>query len=353
MKRFLLLLHVEFRMFRTALPIHLIAVFQPALMFVLMTVVMDIATFDMYLVQTGQEVESQLAAAMKSVGSPIGPDYIDPILVNQRPKEYLQVIEIVELAGQPTAVQHFGYIDSNIIKNYRNRLTTAALRLWEEELGEQAVTLVEYPLLPLDVPYFVYFGMALSTLAVGIAAALIGGFTIAQDFENATILEYRLAPAPSALLLAVRLTRLMLTGLISAFLVYLTMGFTSGVWASSLWVPALVISALGLVFGCVGLLAGMMLRSSLPSFVIALTSSFACWLIGGGFGLAAGFSTAFEYVSKVLPNTHAVELMFPYFYYGRQVGSPALSLVVLLVYVLALVALTAFVYQRRVLQATR
>lgn len=353
MKRFILLLRVEFQMFRTALPIHLVAVFQPALMFFLMSVVMDIATFDMYIVQTGQKAEAQLAAAMESVGSPIGPDYINPIVVNQRPEEYSQVIEIVELDGQPTAVQHYNYIDSNLVKNLRNRLTTAALRLWEEELDGQAVTLVEYPWLPLDVPYIAYFGMAMTSLAASLAAALIGGFTIAQDFENTTILEYRLAPASSALVLAARLTRLVLIGLFSASLVCLVSGLVSGVWASSLWVPALVLSALSLVFGCVGLLAGMLLRSSLPAFVIALTSSFACWLVGGGFGLAAGFSTSFERISKLLPNTHTEELIFPYFYYGRQVGDPALSALVLLVYPLAFVALTALVYQRRVLQETR
>ena len=76
----------------------------------------------------------------------------------------------------PTAFQRYGYIDSNLVKNLRNRLTAALLVLWNQQLGNRAVLVNEHPWLPQDVPYTVYFGMAMIPLAAYLAAAMIGGY---------------------------------------------------------------------------------------------------------------------------------------------------------------------------------
>ena len=41
-------------------------------------------------------------------------------------------------------------IDSNMVKNFRNRLTAAALRFWNNSLGSHAVQIEEHPRLPKD-----------------------------------------------------------------------------------------------------------------------------------------------------------------------------------------------------------
>ena len=66
MRRYFLLLLNEFRLSRTALVVHLIAVLQPTLMYALMAVIMVIPTFDMYVVQPETELGQDLVAAMKS-----------------------------------------------------------------------------------------------------------------------------------------------------------------------------------------------------------------------------------------------------------------------------------------------
>jgi ABC-type transport system involved in multi-copper enzyme maturation permease subunit len=354
MRRFLLLLRNEFKMFRTALVVHIIAIIQPTVMYLFMSVIMVIPIFDMYVVQPKTALGEDLVAAMHEVGSPIGPQYIDPIVVPQADPGHRQVIEILEVDGVPTAVQRFGYIDSNLVKNLRNRLTAATLRLWNEVLGNQAVTIIEHPWLPVDVSYTVFFGMAMVPLAVYLAAAMIGGYVMAQEFEHGTILEYRLSPVPFQLLLAAKLTRLLLTALSAGGMLYTALGLITGVWASSTLAVFLIVLPLALIAGCIGLLAGLLTRSSLPSFLVSLATAFGFWLLGSGFGLAAGFSAAFERISRLIPNTPIIEMLFPYFYYGRVVAAnPTAAGLQLAGYCLVLLVLVVLVYRWRVLAMER
>ena len=354
MRRFFLLLLNEFRSFRTALVVHLIAILQPTLMYTLMALIMVVPTFDMDVVQPTSEVGRELVAAMGKVGSPIGSDYIRPILVTQPDPGHRQVIEIVDINGAPTALQRYGYIDSNLVKNLRNRLTAALLVLWNDELGPQAITIIEEPWLPLDVPYTVYFGMAIMPMAAYLAAAMIGGYVMAQEFEHGTILEYRLSPTSFYLLLAAKITRLLLTGLAAAAILYTSLGLITGVWASSVPAIFVILMPLILIAGCIGLLAGLLMRSTLPSFLVGLASAFVFWLIGSGFGLAAGFSTIFEKISRLIPNTAIIEMLFPYFYYGRQVAAHPLSArLQLAAYCILLLVAVAAVYHKRVIAVQR
>lgn len=354
MRRFFLLLKNEFKLSRTAPVVHIIAILQPTLMYIVMSAILVVPTFEMRIVNPASEIGNEFLAAVEEVGSPIGPDYIEPILADDASPGYRQIVEIIKTDGKPTALQRYGYIDSNLVKNLRNRLTAALLVLWNEELGDQGITLHEHPWLPTDIPYTVYFGMAMIPLAAYLAAAMIGGYLMASEFENGTILIYRLSPTSYILLLAAKLTRLLITGLAAGVFLYLTMGLITGVWASSVSAIFLILLPLVLIASCIGLISGMLTKSALPSFLIGLASAFAFWLIGSGFGLAAGFSSLFEKISRLIPNTAVVEMLFPYFYLGRQVAAhPLRAKIQLLLYTLALLLAVVLVYRKRVMSKER
>ena len=341
-------------MFLTAPVVHLIAIIQPTLMYILMTSIMVVPTFEMRIVNPSSEIGYDFLTAVEEVGSPIGPDYIEPVLVDDATPGYRQVVEILEIDGKPTALQQYGYIDSNLVKNLRNRLTTALLVLWNTELGDQGITIREHPWLPYDIPYTVYFGMAMIPLAAYMAGAMIGGYLMAQEFESGTILSYRLSPVPPFLILAAKLTRLMITALAAAAILYGTLGLTTGTWSSSFLALLAILTPLILIASCIGLIAGMVTRSALPSFLIALASAFAFWLIGSGFGLAAGFSPVFEKISRLIPNTPVTEMLFPYFYFGRQVAAhPLAAKLQLAGYTIILLFVVLLVYRARVLAKKR
>lgn len=352
MKRFWLLLRSEFTLFRTNIPIHFVGMFQPALMFSLIALTLVTPTFDVQVQNLETPLEEELVGAMEQVGSPIGYPYIAPILVDEGPENFSggQLVTLENIDGEATAVQYFGLIDSNIVKNFRNRLSSAALILWNKSLGSKAVTIDQVPLLPWDVPYNIYFGMAMLPLAAFIASSLIGAFQAAQEFEFKTIVEYRLSPASMGLILGGRVIRLSLTGLVSAILLMLVVDATNGVLPASPGAAALVLLAIALFGGCLGTAVGLIMQKPLPSFVICLGATFFCWMVGSAYGLASGFGGAYEALSRFSPNTYAVELLFP-LYFGIPVGDRFHAVLMLLVFCLIMFGISLFVYWRKVKQA--
>lgn len=348
MTRFRILLANELKLFRTAIPMHMVAILQPTVMYLLMSVILVHPTFDMYVTQPTEDVGRALVVAMEQVGSPIGSPYIRPAIVP--PVEgpvARQQVTIEDRNGMPTVVQRYGLIDSNLVKNLRNRLTAAALRLWNDELGSRAVVIEEHPWLPRDVSYGVYFGMAMLPLTTFMAASFIGAILAAQEFEFGTIVEYRLAPASVALILGARLTRLVLTAFASAGILLTAIGLRTGFWPDSLWQVGLILLPVAVTAGGLGVTAGLLMRRSIPAFLIGLVSSFVLWLMGSAFGLAAGFGGGYEVISRLTPNTHAVELIFPH-YFGAGIGPPLASMIVLALYGSTMLPLTALVYRWRV-----
>jgi hypothetical protein len=351
MNRFGLLLSNEFKLFRTAIPVHVIGIFQPALMFSLMGLILVTPIFDMYITTPTTALGNELVSAMEEVGSPIGDAYINPILVDAVPGQEIQggqLIDFETIAGNQTAVQRFGLIDSNMVKNFRNRLTAAALSMWNDSLLGDAIAIEQVPWLPRDIPYSVYYGMAMLPLAATLAAALIGAFLTAQEFEFNTIIEYRLSPISMYLISGARLVRLSLTGLLSGLVLMLVVGFITGVWPSSpVWV-GLILIAMAIIGGCIGTLAGLILQKTLPTFLVGLALGFFAWLLGSAFGLAAGFSGPYEAVSRFMPNTYAVELLFP-LYYRVDIGSKTPAILFLTTTCVILILATLITYRKKVI----
>ena len=350
MARFRLLLVNEFRLFRTAIPIHLVAIFQPTVMYLLMGVILVYPTFDIYVDRPTTGEGRDLVAAMGEVGSPIGLPYINPILIDwDGATVSRQVIAVSDRGGTPTAVQHYGLIDSNLVKNFRNRLTAAALLMWDAELGPRAVTVEEFAWLPRDVPYTVYFGMALLPMTVFMAASIMGAILTAQEFEFGTIVEYTLAPVSMGLVLGARLARLVLSALISAAVLLLAVGLATGFWPASLWRVVLILLPVAVIAGCLGVLAGLLMRRSIPAFLVGLVGTFVGWLLGSGFGLAAGFGALYEAISRLTPFTHAAELLFAQ-YYGASIGRPVVSVLFLVLVGAVMLVLTGLAYRWRVMR---
>lgn len=350
MKRTLLAIVNELKLTRTAIPVHLVGMLQPTVMYLLMSVILVHPTFEIYVTRPSTEAGRTLVAAMQDVGSPVGVPYINPVLVEvDTPDGLRQVVTLEERDGVATAVHRYGLIDSNIVKNFRNRLTAAALTVWNGELGDEAVIIQEEPWLPRDMPYKLYFGMAMLPLTAALSASIVGGILMAQEFEYGTILEHRLAPASTWLIIGSRLLRLIIISLVSATMLLITIRLVTGVWPESTWVVAFILVPIAAIAGSLGIMAGLIFQKSIPAFLVGLVTSFVGWLIGSAFGLAAGFSGIYEFASRLTPNTHAVELLYP-LYFGAGVGKTWHSILFLAFTTIGMVFLTWLLYQKRVIQ---
>ncbi len=350
MKRFLVLVSNEFRLARTALPIHLVAILQPTVLFLLMSVILVHPTQEMYLEKPDSPAGTALLKVMSQVRSPIGPAYIQPVLIEPGKDSGLpQLIQVEGGEGNPVARQTFGLIDSNRVKNYRNRLTAAALVIWDQALDKKAVTINQHPWLPEDVPYKVYFGMAMLPFAVFLAGAIVGSILTAQDFEFETILEYRLAPTSSVSIVLARLLRLTLTGLLSGTLLLIVLGLMTGYWPDSILIVYPILFPVALTGGCLGLIAGLIIQHSIPSYQAALVGSLTVWLLGGAFDLAAAFGGWYERVSRLTPTAPASELLFNT-YFKVSIADPYQGTLILTSFSLGFILLASLAYRSRVLR---
>ena len=344
MKRFILFMQSELSLVRTTLPAHLIGILQPMIMFWLMSLVFVNPTFEMF-VDTSDPNLNQLVEAMNEVGTPSGIHYINVLDWQAGPEAVeTQAVFYEKNEGIPTALQIFGPIDSNLVKNFRNRLTSAALLLWNTDLGSQAVNLVEYPWLPGEQPFILFFGIAMLPMAAVISSSLTGAMLMAQDFEGRTILEYRLSPISSLAILFVRLLRLVIVGLLSAGCLLFMLYLVTGVWPQQVWRVFLALLPITLIGASVGLSAGLLTRRTLPAFVLCLVFTLGTWILGSSFGLSAGFGGFYETLSRFIPNTYAVELIFPSYYFGVSISPAWINYLFLSTVTLALLTLLTRLY---------
>ncbi len=347
MKRILMLLINEFKLARTSIPIHLVAIIEPVVMYGLLTIILVHPTQDIYITRPTNAIGNFLVSAMYTVGSPVGLPYINPILTDlTRPDNIRQVITIEDgKDGSAVAVQTYNLIDNNLVKNFRNRLTTSALQLWNTDLGSRAVLVKEHTSLPEDIPYNVYFGMAMIPLTAFLVSALVGGVITAQEFEFQTVIEYRLAPTPTWMVLGTRLSRLTCSSLIGGAAMLIVIGLINNFWPGGILQIGLILIPVSIIGGCIGIIAGLLLRSTLPTFLVGLVTSFFGWIIGDAFKPAVAFGGWFEFFSRFTPQAYAVELIFPYFY-GTEISPSWVSILVLSSLSLVLLVLTALIYQR-------
>jgi hypothetical protein len=150
-----------------------------------------------------------------------------------------------------------------------------------------------------------------------------------------------------SLIIGTRLVRLSLTGLFSAVILMIVIGVISGFWPSSLIGVTLIFLGMATLGGCLGTITALHLQSTLPSFVINLTASFFTWILGSAFGLSAGFGGAYEAVSRWMPNTYAVELLFP-LYYRVDIGMRQPAIIVLSAACILMILIATLTYRQKV-----
>jgi len=348
MKRFFVLVLNEFKLIRAAVPPHIVAVILPIGLYFLMGSVLVTPLMRMNLQRSTTTAGQSLETAMRSIGSPIGDRYIDLHLVEQsEPKNLRQVIVVEEENGTAVAVQRYGLIDANQVKNLRNRLTAAALRLWTAKLDGHAVTIEEHPWLPRDYPYKFYFGMAMLPLAMFLAAVIPGSVLTAQGFEFGTVQEERLAPASIVLPVMARITRLTLFAYLPVTLLFIVSGYMTGFWPTSIWPVVLALLPVGIIGAGVGILLGLIFQNSITVYVLSMALSITLWLFGNNFSLTYYGGLAAR-LTQFSPNTYAVYLIFPHFF-GSQVTVPqTLSALLLTLGVVGAVLAALLTYRSRV-----
>ena len=108
MRRFKYLLTSEFKLALTAIPIQVIAIIQPTILFLLMSAILVKPTFDMNIRMNDEPFTKDLVQAMQTIGSPIGETYINPILITDNMEaNFQQIIRVENRDDHAVAIQVF------------------------------------------------------------------------------------------------------------------------------------------------------------------------------------------------------------------------------------------------------
>ena len=103
---------------------------------------------------------------------------------------------------------------------------------------------------------------------------------------------------------------------------------------------------IGITAAGLGILAGLVFKRTIPSFVISLALSFTLWILGSAFGLAQGFGGLYARLILLTINTHTVYLIFKQ-YFGFNAVPVMDSTIILIIIAASTTLITSAIYQKR------
>lgn len=234
-------------------------------------------------------------------------------------------------------------VNSNMTKNYANRLTGALVNYVDVGRSSGTVEVVERTRYEEDIPWDESF--AVSTLVFGamLAGLLFGQLSMTSEWENATAKLLVLSPRPATSVAAGKVVAAFLKALVAgAVLVGVVALMYGRALASAPWLVA-ALCLMYVVFASLGLALGIAVRSTMTAFLVSLVTALCFWVAGGGFGDLSYFGEAAQAVGAANPATYALDAV-RYAYFGG-VADPT-PLIVLAVGAAATLAAVCAVYAR-------
>lgn len=200
-------------------------------------------------------------------------------------------------------------VNENMTKNFRNRLDGALVGYIESQRNGGNVSISETTVYEQDIPWDTGFGVSVFVFGLVLSGLLFGMLSITSEWENKTTKLLKLSPSPAG----ITVTGKILANVIKCFvsgLIFLIIFFLI---SNTLPVHAFpFIASLLLVYStfvCVGMCAGIYIKSTLTAFLISLATALTLWVGGGGFGPLSYFGDIANTLGIVNPATYAIEVL--------------------------------------------
>lgn len=234
-------------------------------------------------------------------------------------------------------------VNSNMTKNYANRLTGALVDYVDANRGTGTVEVVEQTRYEEDIPWDESFAVSALVFGAMLAGLLFGQLSMTSEWENATAKLLVLSPRPAVSVAAGKIVAAFIKALVAGLVLVGVVALMYGRGlASAPWLAA-ALCLMYVVFASLGLALGIAVRSTMTAFLVSLVTSLCLWVAGGGFGDLSYFGEAAQMVGAVNPATYALDAV-RYAYFGG-VADP-MPLVVLAVGAAATLAVVCAVYAR-------
>lgn len=231
-------------------------------------------------------------------------------------------LEVDEEAASGTVVHLVNDVNSNMTKNYGNRLTGALVDYIGKGRGSCTVEVMEQTRHAVDIPWDESF--AVSTLVFGamLAGLLFGQLSMTGEWESATAKLLALSPRPAATVVMGKVAAAFFKAVVAGAVL---VGVVALMYHRELASVPWLIAALCLTyvaFASLGLALGISVRSTMTAFLVSLVVSLCLWVAGGGFGDLSYFGQAAQVVGMANPATYALDAV-RYAYFGGPTA-PAL-----------------------------
>lgn len=200
---------------------------------------------------------------------------------------------------------------------------------------------------PQDTDYIPYLSVSILVIGLMIGGLLQSGTSSAREWENETVKELLLSPAPRWAMLLGKMLGAFVLGIASTIIVLLVLIFVIRVYPVN-WGEVIGYSALCLIiFIAFGMLLGTLLKMRQPVVALAFGTSIPLFFLSGAFGPLSFNVPVIQVLAQIFPVYYAIVLMQHAFHnfslntYGIQV-----NVLVLVGYALGLLLLATFVLRR-------
>ena len=313
--RCLILVGAELRQVRSALPYTLLTILSPV-MFMALFMLMVRGDITLPLTVHPGPDRSEFAQVLATNRAPGNPPYLQVEPGTADPPRG-ESTDLVVIAAEPTArdgrpsgtiVHYVNDVNTNMTKNFRNRLTGAVYTWSSAHLEGGDVGVEEHPTYPRDIPWSTTFGLSALGFGALFSGLLFGLLSMTREWERGTILWLRLAPTRPGLVIAAKLSACLVQCSVAGVVLVGVLRLLTGL-SPARPLPLAGGLALGyLASSAFGLMVGFASRNTLTSFLTSLVTALVCWVGGGGLGPMFVFGPAAVALSRFNPATHIIDL---------------------------------------------
>jgi ABC-2 type transport system permease protein len=291
----------------SALAFHLIALASPILVFLVFN--QNLSQDISFPVSLGrEEAESSFIAYLPEYTNPAGTPYyrIDPDSGAAQIEAPLDIsVENEEIRGHVTQVLN-GF-NTNMIKNYRNRLHGAVYGYLLEVLPHRVIRIDESPLHETEPLWAHYFGVTILAFAALLSSALFGSLAFAMDGPLAVLGP--LCSSHHGQVFAGKTVVVFLKSVMASILYISVVRLLLSDLPRPSVAAMLVIPVLCLLGTWLGMLVGNLVRDTTVSFIVTLILALVLWILGGGFGTTMASGATMALISRLNPVTGIIQAL--------------------------------------------
>jgi len=198
-----------------------------------------------------------------------------------------------------------------------------------------------------DTDYIPYLTVSIVVIGIMIGGLLQSGTASAREWENETMKELLLSPAPRWAVLLGKILAAFLVSLASVAILLVVLIFLIGVRPAH-WDEVIGFTLLTLaIFIAFGTLLGTVLKQRQPVVALAMGTSIPLFFLSGAFGPISFTTPAIQVLAQIFPVYYAIVLQQHAFHnFTLNTLGTAVNALILVAYALALLALTTIVLRR-------